>query len=100
MVDGLIEYGFLVEPRNFGSAELVLSHSCYGEVLYKTLPKARRRIYHRRLGEAMLAANMDSPYFASALANHFHHGEDHKNAVHYAKIAADYALRLYLLNRH
>ena len=95
MVDGLIEYGFLVEPRNFGSAELVLSHACYGEVLYKTLPKARRRIYHRRLGEAMLAANMDSPYFTSALANHFHHGEDHKNAFHYAKLAADYALRLY-----
>ncbi len=95
MVDGLIEYGFLVEPRNFGSAELVLSHACYGEVLYKTLPKARRRIYHRRLGEAMLAAKMNSPYFASSLANHFHLGEDHKNAVHYAKLAADYALRLY-----
>lgn len=95
IVDRLIESGFLVEPRKIESAELVLSHACYCEVLYQTLPKARRRIYHRRLAEALLASGKDTPNFAALLADHFFQGEDLERAFQFRKIAGDYALRLY-----
>lgn len=94
-VDGLIESGFVVEPRKLESAELALFHTCYSEVLYRTLPKARRRIFHRRLAEALLASGKDTPDFAAVLADHFFHGEDFERAFRYRKIAGDFALRLY-----
>ncbi len=59
-VDELIENGFLIEPRIQGKAEVFLSHAYYGEVLYQTLPSARKRIYHRLLGDTMVKMGKDS----------------------------------------
>jgi DNA-binding SARP family transcriptional activator len=95
LADQLISKGLIVEPRDLKSADITLAHGLYGDVLYQSLPNARRRIYHRRIAEAMLVAGRDTPPHASSLAEHFYKGGEVLKGGQYARIAGDYALQLY-----
>jgi DNA-binding SARP family transcriptional activator len=93
--DRLISKSLILEPRGYQSSDICLTHGLYGEVLYETLPKARRRIFHRRIAEAMLATGRNADSQASILADHFFKGGDLKTASQYACIAGDHTLRHY-----
>lgn len=93
--DTLIDLGMLLEPRVGGSAELCLPHACYQEVIYQSLPSARRKIYHRRLAEAYKKTGNAGDFNAALLAYHFHKAEEDLQAVHWQQRAGAYALRLY-----
>lgn len=93
--DTLIDLGLLMEPRMPASAELALPHACYGEVLYQSLPAARRRIYHHRLANGLIQTGKASDFQAVLLAHHLFHGGEYAQAVQYLQRAGDLALRLY-----
>ncbi len=94
--DLLISKGLIVELRDLYSADVMLAHGLYGEVLNQVLPKARRRILHRRIAETMLSTGRDTPPNASIIADHFHRGGEVQYASQYARIAGEHALRLYM----
>lgn len=93
--DRLISKGLIFEPRDLKSADLVLVHGLYREVLYQSLPKARQRIFHRRIAEAMLSTEHDEPAQARLIANHFYRGAELIQASQYARLAGEHALRTY-----
>jgi DNA-binding SARP family transcriptional activator len=94
-VDQLISKALILEPRDYRSADLTLAHGLYAEVLYETLPKARQRIFHRRIAEAMLSTGRNTSGHASSVADHFYRGGALMQASHYARLAGEHALRLY-----
>ncbi len=93
--DKLIDLGLLLEPRLEGSSELCLPHACYQEVIYQSLPSARRKIYHRRLAEAYAKTGSADDFNAALLAHHYHKAEEALLAVRWQQRAGDFALRLY-----
>jgi DNA-binding SARP family transcriptional activator len=95
-LDVLLEAGLLIEPRAVGRGELALSHSCYAEVAYDTLPQPRRRQLHRRIAKALLGLYRDDPTRNAELAYHHYSGGQSAAAIQFAIRAGEHALHLYV----
>jgi class 3 adenylate cyclase/tetratricopeptide (TPR) repeat protein len=76
--------------------EYIFKHALTCEAAYDLLLRSRRRDLHARCGvalEGLFAERRDE--FAAMLAHHFDEAGDLRQALHYARIAADNARRLY-----
>ncbi len=96
LIDILIERTYVMEPRSRNEAELSLTHGLYTEVIYQTLPRSRRRMYHRRIAEGLTALGKDKWENAALVAHHALLGEDYKRAVTAYNDAGWYGLKVYV----
>jgi len=81
---------FLYETRLFPDPEYTFKHALTHDVAYGSLLQERRRMLHRRGGEAIEARYADRlPEFFEALALHFYRGEVWDKAVRYDLAAAE-----------
>lgn len=78
--------------RERGEDGYDLSHHYLREAAYAALSTARRRLLHRRVGEAMEAAAAGQ---AEDLAYHFERAQAWDKAAHYHHLAGQQAQRLY-----
>jgi tetratricopeptide (TPR) repeat protein len=85
---GLVREGGIAKGRDH-----VFNHHLVQEVTYEALPQARRRVRHRRLGEAMAAANSEEA--AGELAYHFEQAGVEEQALKYLKLAGEQAAARY-----
>jgi predicted ATPase len=80
----LQEGEFLYETRLFPDPEYTFKHALTHDVAYSGLLHERRRLLHRRVGQAIETRYADRLVeFAEMLANQFERGEDWAKAVHY-----------------
>jgi pimeloyl-ACP methyl ester carboxylesterase len=85
----LQEGEFLYETRLFPDPEYTFKHALTHDVAYSGLLRERRRLLHRRVGQAIEARYADRlAECAEMLANQFERGEDWAKAVHYHLRAA------------
>ncbi len=78
------------------TARYAFIHALYQQVLYQRLPEARRRRYHRRIGEGgERIFGAGARELAAELAVHFEEALDVWRAVRYLKQAAATAFRRY-----
>jgi DNA-binding winged helix-turn-helix (wHTH) protein len=74
-------------------------HDLYRQALYATLPPARRRALHQRIGEALEKGHAGATVeVAAELADHFARSLDHDRAIKYLREAAQVA-RMRFANR-
>ena len=74
-------------------------HDLYRQALYATLPPARRRALHQRVGEALERGYAGATVEVAAdLADHFARSLDHERAIKYLREAAQLA-RMRFANR-
>lgn len=74
-------------------------HDLYRQALYATLPPARRRALHQRIGEALEKGYAGATVEVAAdLADHFARSLDHERAIKYLREAAQLA-RMRFANR-
>jgi AAA ATPase domain len=90
----LVERELAEWPDGTVTAQYRFHHGLYQEVLYGTLPPARRVVIHRRIG-ARLASGFGSRAgeIAAELAMHFQRGEDFEKAIPFLARAAETALQ-------
>lgn len=96
LIDTLIERTYVVEPRSRNEPEVSLPHGLYTEVIYQTLPKSRKRIYHRRIAEELALIGKDKLENAALVAHHAVLGEDFNRAVKAYNDAGWYGLKVYV----
>jgi tetratricopeptide (TPR) repeat protein len=96
LIDTLIERTYVIEPRSRNEPELSLPHGLYTEVIYQTLPKSRKRIYHRRIAEELAVIGKDKLENAALIAHHAVLGEDFNRAVKAYNDAGWYGLKVYV----
>ena len=83
-----------VSDAKDGSAAYSFVHALYRGALYDSLPPARRRELHRRVGESLEGHAGDRAHeIAAQLALHFELGRDLPRAVAYLQVAGDAARR-------
>ncbi len=89
-MDELIAAG-LVRERQVGETErFELAQNRLKDVLIEETPLADRRVYHRRIGEALERLHRRRvPYIVESLAHHFEQGEVSAKAYPYLIQAAD-----------
>ncbi len=87
-VDRLVGRGFLLERP--GERLLFSSDRVRGE-LYGRLTESRRRLLHRRVGEALEATGVADPATIYALAHHFYLGRVDDRSLRYGRAAAGIA---------
>ncbi len=63
--------------------------------LYAAMTEARRRLLHRRAGEALEGTGAADPATVYALARHFYLGRIDDKAAHYNRLAAEFAARAF-----
>ncbi len=63
--------------------------------LYSAMTEARRRLLHRRAGEAIESTGAADPATVYALARHFYLGRLDETAAHYNRLAAEFAARAF-----
>jgi class 3 adenylate cyclase/pimeloyl-ACP methyl ester carboxylesterase len=86
----LQEGEFLYETRLFPDPEYTFKHALTHDVAYRSLLHERRRLLHRRVGQAIEARYAGRlTELAEMLANQFERGEDWAKAVHYYLRAAE-----------
>jgi class 3 adenylate cyclase/pimeloyl-ACP methyl ester carboxylesterase len=86
----LQEGEFLYETRLFPDPEYTFKHALTHDVAYSSLLHERRRLLHRRVGQAIEARYAGRlAECAEMLANQFERGEDWAKAVHYHVRAAE-----------
>jgi DNA-binding SARP family transcriptional activator len=94
-LDVLLDSRLVAETRAVGRAEYAPAHDCYLEVAYDTLPKARRRQYHRRVADAIVAEAGDPDAVAATVALHYERAADAAHAFTWLVRAGDVALQRY-----
>lgn len=92
-LDILLDARLVTETRAAGRAEYAPAHDRYLEVAYDTLPRARRRQYHRFVAGAMAAGTADLDAVAPAVAMHYERAEDAAHAFTWLVRAGDVASR-------
>lgn len=95
LVDGLIETGFLVEPRRAMAKEFAPTHDCYVEAAYDLLPAVRRRHLHRHIAQALEGLSPDLDTEADVLAHHYERAGCADEAFRWLVRAGDVAARRY-----
>ncbi len=93
LIERLVHEGLLRETEN---EVFEFVRDDLREVLYAELTETRRRILHRRVGEAIEAAAPPEIEAVYALARHFSLGRVDPKAVEYNRRAADFATRSFL----
>ncbi|NWG22099.1 MAG: AAA family ATPase [Chloroflexi bacterium] len=90
----LLDRQILVEDMD---ANLAFSHDLVRSITAATLSSPRRRLLHRRIGEAIAALEGDLPERAAELAYHFCHAGRAADAdvLRYATAAGDHARRAF-----
>ena len=81
-----------------GDDQLDFSHAQLRQVVYEELPQLRRRLLHRRVGDALAAQARRSgaeENAAGALAHHYALGGETRQAAHFAFVAGEQARRVY-----
>jgi tetratricopeptide (TPR) repeat protein len=92
VVDRLVGRGLLLErPGEL----LTFADDRRRESLYEQLTESRRRLLHRRVGEALEATGAADVATIYALARHFHRGKVDEKSVRYNLTAAEIAERAY-----
>ncbi|MCI4348020.1 MAG: tetratricopeptide repeat protein, partial [Thermoplasmata archaeon] len=92
-VERLVHEGLLRETEN---EVFEFSREKLREELYAGLTETRRRILHRRVGEAIEAAGPKEVESVFALARHFHLGRVDPKSLEYNRMAARLAADAYL----
>ena len=84
------------EVRGSGEDLYEFAQPMLRQVLYDSIPRRRRRLSHRQVGEALerAAERRPDPYL-EALAMHFAEAEDTERAIRYARLAARKAAAVY-----
>ncbi|HEY3248995.1 MAG TPA: protein kinase [bacterium] len=84
------------EVRGVGEDTYEFAQPMLRQVLYDSIPRRRRRLLHRQVGEALerLAAKDATPYL-EALALHFGEAEDPERVLKYARLAAEKARAIF-----
>lgn len=86
-------------PSGAVGQEYAFRHDLYRQALYATLPPARRRALHQRIGEALEKGYAGAiREVAADLADHFARSLDHARAIEYLREAAQLA-RMRFANR-
>lgn len=77
------------EVRSSGEDLYEFAQPMLRQVLYDSVPRRRRRLLHRQVGEALeqAAGRRPEPYL-EALAMHFAEAEDTERTIRYARLAA------------
>ncbi len=79
-------------PSGAVGQEYAFRHDLYRQALYATLPPARRRALHQRIGEALEKGYAGTTVEVAAdLADHFARSLDHERAIKYLREAAQVA---------
>ncbi|MFZ1061478.1 MAG: alpha/beta fold hydrolase [Candidatus Rokuibacteriota bacterium] len=87
---------FLYETRLFPDPEYTFKHALTHDVAYGSLLQERRRILHRRVGEAIEQRYADRlPEFFESLTIHFYRGEAWDKAARYDLAVAEKAKAKY-----
>jgi len=89
-IEELLDAG-LVRERHFGETErFELARNRLKDVLAEETPVDERRVYHRRIGEALEREHRQRiPYIVEALAHHFEQGDMPAKAYPYLMQAAE-----------
>ena len=84
------------EVRSSGEDLYEFAQPMLRQVLYDSIPRRRRRLLHRQVGEALeqAAGRRPEPYL-EALAMHFAEAEDVERTIRYARLAARKAAGVY-----
>jgi DNA-binding winged helix-turn-helix (wHTH) protein/tetratricopeptide (TPR) repeat protein len=83
------EVGVSTWPDGTAAGRFRFRHGLYREVLYRSLPAARRAKLHRRVGTAIeLGHAAELAGVVALLAQHFEAGGDHRRAAGYLERAA------------
>lgn len=96
ILDELIETGLIFEPRSTTQSEFVISHDCYVEVAYETLPSIRKKNMHLKIAksiEILFDDQLDN--HLSELANHYDKAEKPLEACYFAILAGEQAVSQY-----
>ncbi len=92
ILDELMDLALIFEPRDRDRGEFSIAHDCYTEIVYETIPQARRKKMHLRAAEAIekLYAGELQNYFG-LLADHFARALVVERERHYACLAGEQA---------
>jgi predicted ATPase/DNA-binding SARP family transcriptional activator len=86
-LDELLERGLVREGALITARDHAFNHHLVQETVYAGLPRARRQVWHRLVGEAMLSAYSETT--AGELGYHFEQAAMYEQALHYLKLAGD-----------
>ncbi|MEJ2350541.1 MAG: adenylate/guanylate cyclase domain-containing protein [Anaerolineales bacterium] len=87
---------FIQEAARLPELEYLFRHTLTQEAAYSTILLKERRVYHRRVGEALEALYPDQrEEMARSLADHFFQARDFGKALEYYTLAGDAAFRLH-----
>jgi tetratricopeptide (TPR) repeat protein len=89
-VDRLVGHGVLLERSG---ERLAFADERVRARVYDGLTESRRRLLHRRIGEALEATGAADLPTIYALARHYHLGKVEEKSIHYNRTAAEVALR-------
>lgn len=95
-LEELVAQGFIVQAPQAGVSQYDFTHEKLRALVYEETLLARRRLLHRRAGEALTQrgrANLDA--YAAQIAGHYRAGGDEAHAADYYKRAGDYARALF-----
>jgi tetratricopeptide (TPR) repeat protein len=84
------------EVRGAGEDVYEFAQPMLRQVLYESIPRRRRRLLHRQVGEALekIAARRLDPHL-EALTQHFTEGEDPERTLKYARLTAQKAAAVF-----
>jgi tetratricopeptide (TPR) repeat protein len=84
------------EVRGAGADVYEFAQPMLRQVLYESIPRRRRRLLHRQIGETLekIAARGLDPHL-EALTQHFSEGEDLERTLKYARLAAQKAAAVF-----
>jgi len=92
----LVEGGYVLEKTLIPEMVYVFHHVVLREVAYGTLLRAKRRLYHARVGEAIEVLFPDNiEEYVELLAHHYEKGEVLDKAIYYLERAARKCENLY-----
>lgn len=95
LVERLLERGVLVEEEGGAGESYLFRHSLMQEVLYAGAIGRRRRVWHRRVAEAIeRVGGQPGALLHTTLAHHYRAGGDPQRARVHAVLAGDEAVRL------
>ncbi|MDY6873321.1 MAG: tetratricopeptide repeat protein, partial [Chloroflexota bacterium] len=92
-IDHFLDAGLIIEPRSLGKPEFMISHDCYSEIAYETIPSIRRKRMHLAVAQAiesLYERQIDD--YLSTLADHYHKAEKAEQTAHYAVLAGNQAM--------
>ncbi len=95
VLDELLKLKILKEEVRLGVEKYCFTHGKIRDVIYEEMPASLKRALHRKIAKVLEEMASDPEAIVEELAHHYSEAREWKKAVHYLKMSAKKAEKLY-----